>query len=128
MRSRQARRSIKVVNMSPTAGAVDVFITAANADLAAATPVARTSGARAVFAGVLSGAGHVSDSDGAGGNGGGGTCGGGEDEPNGGCGGGRQWPNDRDCGCGDWWGAAQVVRADGSVVPPAQLGDACRLT
>jgi hypothetical protein len=29
---------LRVVNLSPTAGAVDVFVTAANADLAAATP------------------------------------------------------------------------------------------
>jgi hypothetical protein len=46
----QAR--IRVVNMSPTAGAVDVFITAANADLAAATPVATGLANRAVFAGA----------------------------------------------------------------------------
>jgi len=46
----QAR--IRVVNMSPTAGAVDVFITAANADLAAATPVATALANRAVFAGA----------------------------------------------------------------------------
>jgi hypothetical protein len=46
----QAR--IRVVNMSPAAGAVDVFITAANADLAAATPVATALANRAVFAGV----------------------------------------------------------------------------
>lgn len=31
---------LRIVNVSPTAGAVDVFITAANADLGAATPVA----------------------------------------------------------------------------------------
>jgi hypothetical protein len=31
---------VRVVNMSPTGGALDVFLTAANADLAAATPVA----------------------------------------------------------------------------------------
>jgi Domain of unknown function (DUF4397) len=31
---------VRVVNMSPTAGAIDVFITAPNADLSAATPVA----------------------------------------------------------------------------------------
>jgi hypothetical protein len=43
---------IRVVNMSPTAGAVDVFITAANADLAAATPVATALANRAVFAGA----------------------------------------------------------------------------
>src|SRR5215204_1435172 len=46
----QAR--IRVVNMSPTAGAVDVFITAVNADLAAATPVATALANRAVFAGA----------------------------------------------------------------------------
>lgn len=46
----QAR--IRVVNMSPTAGAVDVFITAANADLAAATPVATALANRAIFAGA----------------------------------------------------------------------------
>jgi hypothetical protein len=34
----------KVMNMSPTAGAVDVFITAANADLTTATPVAANLG------------------------------------------------------------------------------------
>jgi hypothetical protein len=43
---------IRVVNMSPTAGAVDVFITAANADLAAATPVATALANRTVFAGA----------------------------------------------------------------------------
>ena len=32
--------SVRVVNMSPAAGAVDVFVTAPNADLATATPVA----------------------------------------------------------------------------------------
>lgn len=32
--------SVRVVNMSPSAGAIDVFVTAPNADLAAATPVA----------------------------------------------------------------------------------------
>jgi hypothetical protein len=47
----QAR--FKVTNMSPTAGALDVFITAANADLAAATPVAANLATRAVFAGAL---------------------------------------------------------------------------
>jgi hypothetical protein len=46
----QAR--IRVTNMSPAAGAVDVFITAANADLAAATPVATGLANRAVFAGA----------------------------------------------------------------------------
>jgi hypothetical protein len=46
----QAR--IRVVNMSPTAGAVDVFITTVNADLAAATPVATALANRAVFAGA----------------------------------------------------------------------------
>jgi hypothetical protein len=43
---------VKVVNMSPTAAAVDVFITAANADLAAATPVAAGLAYRSVFAGA----------------------------------------------------------------------------
>ncbi|HEY9229370.1 MAG TPA: DUF4397 domain-containing protein [Gemmatimonadaceae bacterium] len=33
-----AQTRIRLVNMSPTAGAVDVFVTAPNADLAAATP------------------------------------------------------------------------------------------
>ena len=47
-----AQARLKVVNMSPTAGAVDVFITAANADLAAATPVATNVATRAVFAGA----------------------------------------------------------------------------
>jgi hypothetical protein len=47
----QAR--LKVTNMSPTAGALDVFITAANADLAAATPVAANLATRAAFAGAL---------------------------------------------------------------------------
>ena len=42
---------IRVINMSPAAGAVDVFITAANADLAAATPAATALANRAVFAG-----------------------------------------------------------------------------
>jgi len=46
----QAR--IRVVNMSPTAGAVDVFITAANANLATATPVATALANRAIFAGA----------------------------------------------------------------------------
>ena len=46
----QAR--IRVVNMSPTAGPLDVFITAANADLATATPVATALALRSVFAGV----------------------------------------------------------------------------
>jgi hypothetical protein len=32
--------SVRVVNLSPAAGAVDVFVTAPNADLATATPVA----------------------------------------------------------------------------------------
>lgn len=35
-----ASTRLRIVNVSPTAGAVDVFITAANADLSAATPVA----------------------------------------------------------------------------------------
>jgi hypothetical protein len=43
---------IRVVNMSPTAGAVDVFITAAGADLSVATPVASALANRAVFAGA----------------------------------------------------------------------------
>ena len=47
----QAR--FKVTNMSPAAGALDVFITAANADLAAATPVAANLATRATFAGAL---------------------------------------------------------------------------
>ena len=46
----QAR--IRVTNMSPAAGALDVFITAPNADLAAATPVATGLANRSVFAGV----------------------------------------------------------------------------
>ena len=46
----QAR--IRVVNMSPTAGAVDVFITAANADLAVATPVATALANRSIFPGA----------------------------------------------------------------------------
>jgi hypothetical protein len=37
---------LKVTNMSPTAGAVDVFITPANADLTTATPVAENLGAQ----------------------------------------------------------------------------------
>ena len=44
---------LKVTNMSPAAGALDVFITAANADLAAATPVAANLATRASFAGAL---------------------------------------------------------------------------
>jgi len=44
---------LKVTNMSPTAGAVDVFITAANADLTTATPVVENLGAQGAFAGVL---------------------------------------------------------------------------
>jgi uncharacterized protein DUF4397 len=39
---------VRIVNMSPAAGAVDVFITAPNADLATATPVATNVGAQAV--------------------------------------------------------------------------------
>jgi hypothetical protein len=39
---------VRVVNVSPAAGAVDVFITAPNADLATATPVATNIGAQAV--------------------------------------------------------------------------------
>jgi len=38
---------VRVVNMSPTAGAIDVFITAANADLTTATPVATALALRA---------------------------------------------------------------------------------
>ena len=44
---------LRIVNVSPTAGAVDVFITAAGADLSTATPVAtnvRNQGASAYFA------------------------------------------------------------------------------
>ena len=48
---------IKVINMSPTAGAVDVFVTAANADLATATPVAANLAVRAAFPGALFAAG-----------------------------------------------------------------------
>ena len=44
---------LKVTNMSPTAGAVDVFITAANADLTTATPVVANLGTQEVFAGAL---------------------------------------------------------------------------
>jgi len=44
---------LKVTNMSPTAGAVDVFITPANADLTTATPVAENLGTQEVFAGAL---------------------------------------------------------------------------
>jgi len=44
---------LKVTNMSPAAGALDVFITPANADLAAATPVAPNLATRATFAGAL---------------------------------------------------------------------------
>jgi hypothetical protein len=47
----QAR--IKFINMSPAASAVDVFITAAGADLSTATPVATNVATRAVFAGGL---------------------------------------------------------------------------
>ena len=43
---------IKVINMSPTAGAVDVFVTAANADLATATPVATNLAVRAEYPGT----------------------------------------------------------------------------
>jgi hypothetical protein len=45
----QAR--IRVMNMSPAAGPVDVFITAPNADLSAATPAAPNLALRATFAG-----------------------------------------------------------------------------
>jgi hypothetical protein len=41
----QAR--VRVINMSPTAGAIDVFFTAANANLAAATPLVSGLGVRA---------------------------------------------------------------------------------
>ena len=44
---------LKVTNMSPTAGAMDVFITTANADLTTATPVAENLGTQEVFAGTL---------------------------------------------------------------------------
>jgi hypothetical protein len=44
---------IRVVNMSPAAGAVDVFITAPNADLATATPAATALANRTIFAGAL---------------------------------------------------------------------------
>jgi hypothetical protein len=47
----QAR--LKFINMSPTAGAVDVFITAANADLSTATPAATNVANRSQFAGAL---------------------------------------------------------------------------
>jgi hypothetical protein len=43
---------IRVVNMSPAAGAVDVFITAPDANLATATPAATGLANRATFAGV----------------------------------------------------------------------------
>jgi len=48
---------IKFINMSPAAGPVDVFVTAANADLAAATPVATNVAVRTEFAGALFAAG-----------------------------------------------------------------------
>ena len=48
-----AQAKLKVTNMSPAAGALDVFITAANADLAAATPVAANLATKAAFAGTL---------------------------------------------------------------------------
>ena len=44
---------LKVMNMSPTAGAVDVFITPVNADLTTATPVAENLGTSVIFAGAL---------------------------------------------------------------------------
>jgi len=47
----------KVANMSPAAGPVDVFITAANADLATATPVVTNLAVRTQFPGVLLAAG-----------------------------------------------------------------------
>ena len=43
---------IRVVNMSPAAGTVDVFITAPNADLATATPAATALAIRTIFPGV----------------------------------------------------------------------------
>ena len=46
----QAR--FRVMNMSPAAGAVDVFITSATADLATATPVATALGVRTATAGT----------------------------------------------------------------------------
>lgn len=46
----QAR--VRVVNMSPNAGPVDVFITAANADLATATPAATNLAQRTAFPGL----------------------------------------------------------------------------
>lgn len=48
-----AQAKIKAMNMSPTAGAVDVFITAASADLATATPAATNLAVRAEFTGML---------------------------------------------------------------------------
>lgn len=48
-----AQARLKVTNMSAAAGAVDVFITATNADLTAATPVAANLATRASFAGAL---------------------------------------------------------------------------
>jgi uncharacterized protein DUF4397 len=47
----------KVMHMSPAAGPVDVFITAANADLTTATPVATNVAVRTEFPGVLLAAG-----------------------------------------------------------------------
>ena len=48
-----AQARLKFINMSPTAGAVDVFITAANADLSTATPAAANVANRSQFAGAL---------------------------------------------------------------------------
>ena len=48
---------IKVINMSPAAGRVDVFITAANADLTTATPAATNLAVGAEFPGALFAAG-----------------------------------------------------------------------
>jgi hypothetical protein len=48
---------IKMMNMSAAAGAVDVFITAVNADLAAATPAAANLAYKAEFPGTLLAAG-----------------------------------------------------------------------
>ena len=47
----QAR--LKFANMSPTAGTVDVFVTAANADLSTATPMAATVRPQVEFPGAL---------------------------------------------------------------------------
>ncbi len=109
----QAR--IRVTNMSPAAGAVDVFITAANADLAAATPVATGLANRAVVRWCIAGAGDVSDPHGAGGYGAGGARGGGELDAERRRGRGREWSDDRHRGCAGGWHAASVVCAERSV-------------